>query len=89
MARRGFYKSFVGVQGVVFQKNPLVAEGIGAQDGQAESFIIFFRFSAHPEYGLVDPHGGHQFFQSARAVREFGKNSCVSYHALWFNNIPV
>jgi hypothetical protein len=29
--------------------------------------------SAHPgdkKWRLVDPHGGHQFFQSARAVRE-------------------
>ncbi len=43
-------KSFAGVQGAVFQKSPLVAEGkkssfrvlIGVQDGQAEGYIIFF-----------------------------------------------
>jgi hypothetical protein len=36
-------------------------------------FFVFFSFYVHPgdkKYGLVDPHGGHQFFQSARAVRE-------------------
>ena len=42
---------------------------------------IFFRFSAHPvdkNRGLVDPHGGHQFFQSARAVRE--RNSPIDIY---------
>jgi hypothetical protein len=33
----------------------------------------FFSFYVHPvdrKWRLVDPHGGHQSFQSARAVRE-------------------
>jgi hypothetical protein len=32
-------KSFAGVQGVVFQKNPLAAGGKGDQDGQAKRFL--------------------------------------------------
>jgi hypothetical protein len=46
-------KSFAGVQGAVFQKSPLVAEGkksfdrvlIGVQDGHFKSFFSFY---VHP-----------------------------------------
>jgi hypothetical protein len=46
---------------------------------------VFFSFYVHPvdkKHGLVDPHGGHQFFQSARAVREIRFNWALDYRLL-------
>ncbi|NIM13910.1 MAG: hypothetical protein GTO45_17865 [Candidatus Aminicenantes bacterium] len=60
----------------LFSKRFLAAGGRGkrvlieAQDGQPKRFFSSFLLSVHPEYWLVDPHGGHKFFQIARAVRE-------------------
>jgi hypothetical protein len=78
-------KSFCGgSRGAVFSKSALLAAGgkgvlIEVQDGQPRCFLSSFLLSVHPEYWLVDPHGGHQFFQSARAVRyqKNGQTRCT------------
>jgi hypothetical protein len=65
MHRTPLTKSFAGVQGAVFQKSPLVAEGIGVSGWAYLNFLSSFSFYAHPvdkNRGIVDPHGGHQFF---------------------------
>jgi hypothetical protein len=54
-------------------------------------FFELTDITAHPvdkNRGLVDPHGGQQFFQSARAVREIRKNKVPGTFSC-FNLLPM
>jgi hypothetical protein len=60
--------------------------------GRQEALYFFSIFcpSCRYKYGIVDPHGGHQFFQSARAVREisFSKKEKIYSLALIQQHCP-
>jgi hypothetical protein len=75
-------KSFAGdSKGGGFSKEPPLAAGGKKNSYESSGWagLTFFELTDitdHPEYGLVDPHGGHRFFQSARAV---GEIRCVTH----------